>query len=298
MFHISRCGPGRSFMLLFLVLVLPMQVLRADSSVWRVSDGDSHIYLAGTIHLLRASDYPLPPVFEQAYQDADSLYFETDIAGLTGLDTQVRMLQRLTYQDGRTLRSVLNDEAYAALESYAEDAGLPLVMLQTYKPGLLTSTLSLLEFQKLGFTPQGVDAYFHNRALADNKPRGELESIDSQIDTLASMGEGNESDFILYSLQDLDQLDRQIGEMVTAWRTGDMEALDSLLIQPMLVQSPALYQSLLVDRNQAWMTLIEAMFEQQGTEYVLVGAAHLVGDHGLLAMLTERGFRISQLQAE
>jgi uncharacterized protein len=298
MFHVKRYGPGLRFMLLFLVFVLPPQWLLADSSVWRVSDGDSHIYLAGTIHLLRASDYPLPSVFEQAYQDADALYFETDIAGLTGLDTQVRMLQRLTYQDGRTLRSVLNDEAYAALENYAEDAGLPLVMLQTYKPGLLTSTLSLLEFQKLGFSPQGVDAYFHSRALADNKPRGELESIDSQIDTLASMGEGNESDFILYSLQDLDQLERQITDMVAAWRAGDMEALDSLLIQPMLVQSPALYQDLLVDRNQAWMPLIEAMFEQQGTEYVLVGAAHLVGDHGLLAMLTERGYRVSQLQAE
>lgn len=296
---LNRCVFTRQAMPQALLLVLALLFVvpvSADSSVWRVSDGSRHIYLAGTIHLLRSQDYPLPAVYEKAYQDSDRLYFETDIGGLSDMGLQQRMLQQLTYQDGRTLRTVLNEEAYAALEAYTQSVGMPLAMMQTFKPGLLTSTLSVIEFQKLGFTPQGVDAYFHTRAMGDGKPRGELESIDDQIALLAAMGEGYESEFVLYSLADFGQIGDIIEPMVSAWRAGDVDELESRFIKPMLENTPELYESVLVRRNEAWFPRIEAMFSQEGTEYVLVGAAHLVGDHGLLAMLAERGYEISQLE--
>jgi uncharacterized protein len=283
---------------LLLVTALFMVPASADSSVWRVSDGSRHIYLAGTIHLLRAQDYPLPAVYEKAYQDSDRLYFETDIGGLSDMGLQQRMLQQLTYQDGRTLRSVLNEEAYAALEAYTQSVGMPLAMMQTFKPGLLTTTLSVIEFQRLGFTPQGVDAYFHTRAMGDGKPRGELESIDDQIALLAAMGEGYESEFVLYSLSDFEQIGDMIEPMISAWRAGDVDGLEDNFITPMLEKTPALYESMLVRRNEAWLPRIEAMFSQDGTEYVLVGAAHLAGERGLLAMLAARGYHINQLDTQ
>ena len=92
----------------------------ADTSVWSVRSGDNVIYLGGTVHLLRPSDYPLPEEFEEAYQGSSELYFETDIASLSDLSMQTQMLQQLTYSDDRSLRTVLSNEAYTALSAYTQ----------------------------------------------------------------------------------------------------------------------------------------------------------------------------------
>lgn len=267
----------------------------AQTSVWQVSKGDSKIYLGGTAHLLRQQDYPLPAAFEQAFEASQRLYFETDIGAMSDVGLQQRMLQQLTYQDGSMLSSVLSAEAYAALSEYAAGTGIPLAMLQTFKPGLLISTLSVMEFQKLGFTPQGVDAYFFSKAISEGKYTGELESIDEQIAMLARMGEGYESDFVLYSIRDFAQLGTTIESMVQAWRQGNTQLLEAEFVQPMLTETPELYASLLVERNNNWVPAIEAMFETQDTEFVLVGVAHVVGEHGLITMLQGKGYEVVQL---
>jgi len=281
--------------LLLLANTLPAS---AEAPVWQVSNGDDTVFLGGTIHLLRAQDYPLPEAFATAYDASDRLFFEIDQTRMADMAVQARMMQQLTYQDDRTLESVLDDETYAALTAYAETAGLPMAMIQRFKPGMLLSTLSLIEFQSRGFTPQGVDAYYSTRAMGDGKARGALETIDQQIAMLAGMGEGYESEFVAYSLRDLENVGEAIEEMLVAWRAGDQASLEAQFIDPMQKEAPELYESMLVERNNNWMPQIEAMFDEPGTEFVLVGAAHLVGEHGVLAMLSARGYEVSRVDAD
>jgi uncharacterized protein YbaP (TraB family) len=270
----------------------------ADAPVWQASKDGSSVFLGGTIHLLRSRDYPLPEAFEIAYEASDRLFFEIDPSQMMDMSVQARMMQQLTYQDERTLQSVLDAETYAALATHAERAGLPMAMMQKFKPGMLLSTLSMIEFQRRGFTPQGVDAYFSTRAMGDGKTRGELETIDQQIAMLASMGEGYESDFVAYTLRDLETVGEALEDLLTAWRAGDRASLEAQFITPMLEEAPELYDRILVERNHNWIPQIEAMFAQPGTEFVLVGAAHMVGEHGLLAMLSERGYEVSRVDAD
>ena len=270
-------------------------VAQDNTSVFEVTDDQGNtLYLAGTIHLLRQSDYPLPPQYEQAYQASDVLYFETDINGLNDVSLQSTIMEQLTYQDGTTIRDVLNDEAWGALEAYVSEAGMPMAMLQNFKPGLLYSTLSVVEFQKLGFTPQGVDVYFNTRAMGDGKETRELEAIQAQIDMLEAMGQGNESEFILYALEDFQESVDQIDVMVDAWRAGDMQSLQDLFVQDMKEQAPESYETLL-DRNEDWLPLIAEAVRDEGTEMVLVGVAHLPGEDGLLQRLEQQGFSVRPL---
>ncbi len=267
----------------------------ADSSVWSVTSGNNTVYLGGTMHLLRPSDYPLPEEYEQAYQASSEIYFETDISAMNDLSVQAQMLQQLTYSDGRTLESVLNEEAYSALSDHVASIGMPMEMLQTFKPGLLVSTLQIFEFQRLGFTPQGVDTYFNTRAISDAKTRGQLETVQEQIGFLAAMGEGNESEFILLSLSDLDETEEVMEAMIQAWRSGDNAKLSEMFVIDMKAEAPELYDALLVQRNLNWLPLIDQMLTDEDTEFVLVGAAHLVGEDGLLNLLSARGYQIKQL---
>ena len=267
----------------------------ADAPVWRVTDGESTVYLGGTVHLLRPEDYPLPEEFDQAYEGSSELFFETDISSMNDLSVQAQMLQQLTYSDGRTLKDVLDTQAYAALETYTAGVGMPLMMLEQFKPGMIVSTLQVLEFQRMGFTPQGVDAFFNTQALTDDKSVSALETLDEQIGFLAAMGEGYESEFIMMSLEDLDSTAKLMDEMIGAWRVGDSEALQTLFVDDMLERAPAVYDSLLRQRNLRWVPQIEAMFNDPDTEFVLVGAAHLVGADGLVELLRARGYDISKL---
>lgn len=295
----GRAVRQRGDVMLVLLLVLAAGWLPWPAfaqAVWKVSDGDSYIYLGGTVHLLRPSDFPLPDAYQQAYDDSERIYLETDLAAMTDMAVQQRMLRQLTYGDGRTLRSVLDEDVYQELTQYVENiSGLPMVMMDSFRPGLLVSTLSVLEFQRMGFTPEGVDAHFYARAVEDGKPVGELETVDEQLAVLASMGEGYENEFIRYSLQDIDNIADSIENLVHVWRSGDERQLESDFVTPVQEQSRSLYDSLLADRNHTWMTRIEAMFNEPGTDYVLVGAAHMVGEDGLLSLLRERGYQVSQL---
>ncbi len=114
-------------------LLLFAQVTLAQTSVWQASNGSNTVYFGGTVHMLRASDYPLPAAFEQAYA-ADNLYFEIDLDEMNAVGTQMSLMQALMYTDGRNLQSVLSEEAYSALETYTADLGIPMLLLQNMKP--------------------------------------------------------------------------------------------------------------------------------------------------------------------
>ena len=285
----------RPYVVFVCLFLLSLSQAKADTSVWSVRSGDNVIYLGGTVHLLRPADYPLPGEFEEAYQASSELYFETDIASMSDLSVQAQMLQQLTYGDDKSLSSILSDEAYAALSIYTATAGLPIAMLNKFKPGLLISTLQILVFQSMGFTPQGVDAFFHTRAVGDGKAEGQLETVQEQIGFIAAMGEGNESEFILLSLKDLAETGDVMEDMIGAWRSGDAEGLSELFVEEMKVEAPALYDTLLLQRNLKWVPQIDSMLQDADTEFVLVGAAHLVGENGLLDLLSQKGYEINQL---
>ncbi|MCP5344070.1 MAG: TraB/GumN family protein [Pseudomonadales bacterium] len=292
LFHVSSAAV-RS--LLTLLCLLLSAHVHAASAVWQVSSEDNTIYLGGTVHLLRPSDFPLPEPFETAYQRSDELYFETDVAGLNDFAVQARMLQALTYTGTDSLRTVLTEETYQALNDHLTSTGMPIQMLEKFKPGLLVSTLQIMEFQKLGFTPQGVDTYFSARAIGDGKPVGELEPIDAQIDFISRMGEGKESEFVRLSLEELQEIPEAMTQMIDAWRRGDNDMLATLFVNDMKQVHPELYDSLLLQRNNAWMLIVESMFQDADIEFVLVGAAHLVGEDGLLSQLQAKGYTITQL---
>ena len=285
----------RAYVVFVCLFLLSLSQAKADTSVWSVRSGDNVIYLGGTVHLLRPADYPLPGEFEEAYQASSELYFETDIASMSDLSVQAQMLQQLTYGDDKSLSSILSDEAYAALSIYTATAGLPIAMLNKFKPGLLISTLQILVFQSMGFTPQGVDAFFHTRAVGDGKAEGQLETVQEQIGFIAAMGEGNESEFILLSLKDLAETGDVMEGMIGAWRSGDAEGLSELFVEDMKVEAPALYDTLLLQRNLKWVPQIDSMLQDADTEFVLVGAAHIVGENGLLDLLSQKGYEINQL---
>ena len=289
MWHMLKSLPA----LLVLLALLPASLL-AQSSVWKISKGDQSIYLGGTCHLLRKSDYPLPAEFDLAYAAADTLVFEIDPAAAADPSFGMQLLGAATYTDGRSLKSVLSEEAYNALAKQGAESNLPIQVLNSMKPGMAVMMVTLQELAKLGVTEEGVDIHYAKRAGKDNKPILALETPEFQINLLVNMGEGYETELVLYSLKDLNKLEQFFDELLIAWKAGKMEPLEKLFVDDMK-DYPELYKDMLVDRNANWIPQIEAYLKTPETEFVLVGVGHAAGEDGLLNLLEQKGYTVEQV---
>ncbi len=278
-----------------LLLMLPLGLLHAQSSVWMVEKGDSTVWLAGSVHLLRAKDYPLPDEFEQAYARSDQLVFETDVEA-NPADLQQVVLSEGLYPAGKTLATELPREVYDRLATYCRQRSLDLASLQRFRPWLVAMTLSLAEMQMNGFQPEhGVDGHFQRRARQDGKTMLMLERSEEQIALLASIDRELQSEMILQFLDEREQLDRRMAEMVTAWRDGDAEALDALS-NAELRRYPGLYAPIIEDRNRRWLPKIERLLDAPSQTMVVVGSAHLVGESSVVKLLRDQGYRVELWQ--
>ena len=268
---------------------------QADSAVWQVSNDRHTLYLGGTIHALRASDYPLPAAFDQAYGQSKLVIFETDLARLALPETQIMMQQALRYPQGDSLKRYISEPLYKKLLARWQSMGLPPQLLESFRPGGIAMTMTMMELRRIGVTAPGIDEFFHQLAVTDSKPVAGLESVEAQVGFLAEMGEGDEIAFLEGSLEELDQSQIYMDELIRAWRTGDQADLERLIIKDMRNELPTLYRALIVQRNNDWLPQIRNMLRTPETELVLVGSGHLVGTDGLLHKLEKLGYRIKQL---
>lgn len=279
---------------LFLFVMLCSSSAYAETSLWRVSKGANSLFIGGTIHVLRETDYPLPAAFDKAFDAATTLIFETDVAATEDPAFAQQMMQHLMYQDGKSLQDGLSPAVYRQLEEFCAARGVPIIMFQQMRPPAAALSLMMLELQRLGISNAGVDSHYFRRAQAENKIIAELETPAEQLAFLAGLGEGREDDFVRYSLNDMQQLETVMRDLTAAWRTGDQAQMARLSLDEMRREFPLIYRQLLADRNKKWVPRIEAMLNNPATELVLVGALHLVGSDGVLALLRARGYTIEQ----
>lgn len=280
--------------LLFFLVGLITTTASAQTSVFKITKGDRAIYLGGTVHLLRTSDYPLPQGYNMAYENSDVLTFETDTKSLQDPAMGQKMMAQGMYQDERTLKTVLVDSIYEKLGAAFEKYNLPFAMMQKMKPALAVTTLSAMSMQKMGMNAEGVDMYFTNKAVVDKKEIQQLESVDDQIMRLTSMADGNENEFVNYSLKGLEDMKGEMTALIDNWKNGTSDKMLEEL-KNMQAEYPDTYKSLLVERNNNWMPQIFSYLENGTRAFVLVGSLHLYGEAGLLNLLKKQGCQIEQL---
>lgn len=265
------------------------------ASVWEVSKDGSTLYIGGTVHVLSESDYPLPAQYDKAFNNAELLVLETDMAALETPEFQREFMARGMYTNGKTIQDVLSPETFANLEQHLRQRNLPIRHFMVMKPGMLSVTLSMLEMKRLGITAEGVDQHYADKAVATNMPQQFLETPQQQLAFIVEMGKDNPSKLIARTLEDTKELTSVMELIVSYWRKGDMQALDKIAIADFKTDYPKVYQRILLDRNNDWIPKIEALLATPEKEIVLVGALHLAGADSVLAKLKAKGYRVEKL---
>ncbi|HEV7164621.1 MAG: TraB/GumN family protein [Gammaproteobacteria bacterium] len=263
--------------------------------LWRVSKGGDALYLAGSVHVLKPSDYPLPPVMEQAFSGSAGLVEEIDLASVDPESTQLDVLRLGNYPAGQTLQSALPPDVYKKVAKQAGDLGIDMAVLDNLKPWLVSITLLEAQLAKSGYAADdGADIHFANEAKAQNKPVTGLEQMEYQLGLLAGLPDQAQQALLLQAVDESTDFDTEMQQMISAWHTGDTAVLEKTLNQD-FGGYPDIYKAVLVTRNQAWAPKLEALLASGKQYFVIVGALHLVGPDGLLARFKKDGYTVEQL---
>ena len=273
--------------------------------LYRVTDENGHTaYLLGTIHIGRKDMYPLSDAVEQAYAEAEILAVEADILAFSqDLVQMTQMSLALLYGPGDDASRHMSEEGYAqaiALLDYPE------IVLKRMR---LAGWISLAEDKVYGMaglsSDWGVDMHLLRRAHADGKQIDELEGMAEQMEILLAMPDSIAEMQLLSDLDNAEEMAQMYVILLTAWQMGAEETFSGLLsedegdLSELPEELRAEYEqymlSMYENRNDGFAQQVKDYLSEGKTVLVAVGAAHILGEEGLVDLLTRDGYTVEEI---
>lgn len=265
----------------------------AEPAMWVVKDADSTVYLLGTIHLMKPGVTWRSEKLDAALKRSDAYWMEADIEA----DPAIAQTYILNFgMDSRkSLSSAIGAANYAKLLEVAQRFHIPTERLERMRPWLATMALSRAQVASVGYDPElGVDRTLEKAVLADGKPVKAFETISEQLGLLSGMPDKLAAAMLVETLNDLDQGIAVIDALQAAWLAGDVKRLQRIGPDRMRAEAPALFDALIVQRNNNWVKRIDALLKGSGTQFIAVGAAHLLGPDGVPEQLRKLGYTVER----
>ena len=266
---------------------------------WEVRSGNNTVYLLGTIHVGKSNFYPLPSAVESAFGDSDVLALEVDPGNQ---QEALAAVMSAMYAPPDNIENHLAPSLLSRAAGVSAAYGIPFEQLRQMKPYLLMFTLTSLEYARLGYVAQqGVETYLSQAARNQGKRIISLESMSQQMQILDGLSPELQTAMLQITVNEIS--DGEVAglaeKMINAWRSGDVETLDSVLRVEERKLDDALasefHERFLTERNVNMARQIEAMLRSDEREFVAIGALHMVGDDGIIAILVDRGYRVKAL---
>jgi uncharacterized protein YbaP (TraB family) len=266
-----------------------------STSLWKVETDTGVVYLMGSIHLLKETDFPLHPKMNEAFERAGTLVFEAELDSAKTLGFQQFVFAKALYDSGKTLRSELGDSAYSYIGTQMTALGIGIEQMNRFEPWMVALTFLTVKLQQLGFSPEfGLDAHFYEKAKAGGIPIEALETPEYQIGLFDSMSPSLQLAMVYQTLEQASDMEKMLESIMDYWRAGDLEGLEATMNKS-LDEFPELRELLFTKRNRDWIPKIEQYIGRRGTTLIIMGVGHMAGEDGVAALLMEAGYHVEQL---
>lgn len=270
-------------------------VLESKGYMWKVEKDGNVVYLLGSIHVANEAMYPLRDEITEAFEDSDYLAVEVNTS--VEKPNLMEYLEDLaTYKDGTTLRNHVSAEVYTALVELLKELEIPANALDTYEPWYVSMILDSIGREDSEFEAElGIDLHFMNEAAEAKVPIMELESYESQFQMFDGFSDGLQEQFLIGSIYSYYQEEEPAEDLSDMWIAGDVEGLTEMAEN--METDEEYYNAMLTDRNILMAEKINGFLtgSTPATFFVVVGALHMVGEHGLVALLEEMGYTVTRM---
>ncbi|RUO43817.1 hypothetical protein CWE15_01045 [Aliidiomarina taiwanensis] len=283
----------RKFKLAFLFsllipLVLPFNT-RAEI-LYQVQLPDRSLWILGTIHLAAKSSTELSDKAKHSISTSDRLWMEITPEEL---NLSAEMLFEQGLHDFPYLREQLPEELWAELAALIARVGLAPSIVQRMEPWLVEYLVMVMWLQREGFkTSLGIDYQVMRYAALNSMTVSGLESAHDQVTALekARLGVDPEQ-HVKEILAQFHSISQELAELERGWQEGDLDYIWQQVEQSLSAQSQRV---LLEARNKLWFERLQQAVKKDEQHFVAVGAAHLAGEQGLLALFERAGALITK----
>lgn len=262
-------------------------------------------YIIGTYHLAPVSFVDSIPGLRGALAESEQVYGEIETADMTSPENIAKMQQAMMLPEGKTLTELLTPEQMQKLnatmkELLGVDMSNPMVAQQMNKmlPQALVTQLTVIMYLKKhsGFNPtQSFDDYFQQQAVAQGKPVGGFETMDFQLQALfGSISIERQIELLMCFLNNREWEESQVDNIVEAFFAQDLNRIEAAMDEKQDNSCDATDEEnelLIYGRNATWLKKMPEIMQQKST-FFAVGAAHLVGERGVLAGLRNAGYLV------
>jgi uncharacterized protein YbaP (TraB family) len=270
------------------------EVVQAHPVAWHVHTGHSEITLFGSMHLLPANTAWLTPDILHSVRTSQVFVFEvpTDDVSRTTLTRLVDA--RGALPPGQSLRAMLPPESQADFDAAMAAEHMSASITDRQQPWLAALHLSLADTINRKFDPDaGVDYVVMSWANSHNRDVRYLETVNDQLAMLVPdpSESGDQLNRFQAALKNVGREEKDLNPLLEAWSNGDVTTLDNMIAGD-FAQRPAARKRLLTDRNREWADKIKKMAGEWRSFFIVVGAAHLTGPEGVVALLRQDGFQV------
>ncbi|MBC7587192.1 MAG: TraB/GumN family protein [Chitinophagaceae bacterium] len=271
----------------FTAFVVTAQAPKEKTLLWKITSKDATApsYLYGTFHLLCPDDFNMPEAVQQVFHQTKQLYLEID---LDDPMMMAKMMKGIKMKDGHTLKEYMSAKDYdSCAKIFKEKTSLPLSMVASYKPFMLSS---MLYPAMIGCQPIAFEKEFEKMAKADSMEINGLETIEDQLAVFDKVPYSSQAKMLVKSLFDFDKGKQQFFEMVAKYKTKNVAALHDDISGDTELGN---YEKMLLDkRNKNWIPVIAKAVAIKPT-FIAVGAGHLGGKKGVINLLRKQGYKVT-----
>jgi uncharacterized protein len=261
--------------------------------LWRVTRkgiAPSHVY--GTIHVADPRLAELPAPVAKAFDAARSLMLEYLPDGYS----RERFLEAAMFLDGQTLEQTIGASDFERAFEHLKPIGLSREFVNKLKPwGVLINLRN-----PGGADGSPLDAQLLERARARRMPLYQIEGVEEQIFTFDEFPMDSQVALLRHSLEHREELLELAARTLEAYLAGDLAAIWRLR-EAFAQRHPqiAAHQAILTKRVVHDRSVVMAFRMQRqlrhGDAFVALGALHLYGEKGVLALLAEDGYRAARV---
>jgi uncharacterized protein YbaP (TraB family) len=259
--------------------------------LWRI-EGPRPSYLFGTIHMPDARAAHPPASVMRALDSVDAVWVEVRIDIMTAFKLGLAVGRR----DGKTLEDILPAELAARTKKAAEKIGLPWWMERMKKVWIVAQDL---EADQLAHEGAILDMAIPRYAEEHGKATGSLETIEEQLTLFDSLSPAEQQHMLEETLDDLDHKVDAFRGLREAYFAGDEAQLTRIIAASWKAKDPlgAKMKRLMLDeRNPRMVKSIRAHLADGRGHLFAVGAAHMLGDEGLVAALRRAGLTVTRVR--
>ncbi len=298
MLNIARvfCSPRATLTSVFLILAI-QSYTQYNSLLWRVSGNglQQPSFLYGTMHVSDARVFQFSDSVMPAFERCGLYAMEIDFNDVRPME----LLSKMMAGGNKSIRKSLAPEDYRLLDSVfrAGNRGIPLRLFDNMSPVLLEmmmgmQTLGLSDSSIEGNT-EALDIYFNNLAKKQNKKIVGIETVAEQINALNSLSYQEQLEMLQLSINDLKYGTENNSYLISYYV---QQQLDSLLTRSKEQgMPPKFFKALVTERNKRMADRMEKTMKDQSA-FMAVGALHLAGNEGVVALLRKKGFMVEPIR--